>query len=205
VTTRTVTVRSPSLWGEAKYVVLAVFQILFWSAMVTGALRPSGKRASTPAAPGSIGFEVAFRDLAGPEQRMFRRCLEGLTEAEDVRGRTGQWPSVEELAARNIPPFATDPVDTARYRWRLLRDGTLVNYVGVPEGDPARPALAIIVLEPDPGTPADPTAPLDETHHRLTDGTLLHVAVWSGPKLFQPPMWSPPVEKGWRRITMVTP
>ena len=32
--------------------------------------------------------------------------------------------------------------------------------------------------EPDPGAPPDP-AREDEEHHRLTDGTMLHVSIWT--------------------------
>ena len=35
--------------------------------------------------------------------------------------------------------------------------------------------------EPEPGMPPDP-APNDETHHRLTDGTTLHVSIWNMPE-----------------------
>ena len=48
-------------------------------------------------------------------------------------------------------------------------------------------AVAALVLrgrvtrEPAPGEPPDP-APNDETHHRLADGTTLHVTIWTIPE-----------------------
>ena len=47
--------------------------------------------------------------------------------------------------------------------------------------DPSQPAWVLVILEPEPGAPADP-APNDETHHRLPDGTTLHVSIWSMPE-----------------------
>jgi len=42
----------------------------------------------------------------------------------------------------------------------------------------AAPAWMIAIKEPEPGVPTD-TAPNDEEHHRLPDGTVLHVSVWT--------------------------
>ena len=44
--------------------------------------------------------------------------------------------------------------------------------------------------------------PVDETHHKLRDGTILHVSVWTGPKTLDKPAATPAFEDGWRRITM---
>ena len=44
--------------------------------------------------------------------------------------------------------------------------------------DPAKPAWLLEIQEPEPGTAPDP-APNDEEHHRLPDGTTLHVYVWT--------------------------
>jgi hypothetical protein len=133
---------------------------------------------------------------------VYRQALEGLTEAEDVRSGKGDWPTVDALATRRIPPFAPDPLDRASYRWQLLRDGTLVNYVGTPDAASKRSTFVISILEPDPGTPIDPTAYVDETHHKLKDGTLLHVSIWIGTRTLTRPAATPPFEDGWRRITM---
>ena len=40
-----------------------------------------------------------------------------------------------------------------------------------------------MMVEPDPGTANDPSALVDEVHHRLGDGAMIHVTVWMGPGL----------------------
>lgn len=196
---RTLVVQSPSLWRETARVGHAAFLIVFWSAMAMWCNQPRDVRSSARKA---AFDQVAFRDLDSDAQRMFRLAQEGLTEAEDVRSRTNQWPTVESLAARNIPPFASDPIDTAGYHWRMLEDGTLIDYVAAPEPGSPRPTFAIVILEPDPGTPIDPSAATDEVHHKLRDGTLLHVGIWTGKKPMEHAVAMPPLEDGWRQITM---
>ena len=196
---RTVTVESPSLWRETGGVIRALLHIVFWSAAIMFATSGGDAASGGPPRTTLAVDEIAFRDLDAAGQRLYRAALAGLTEAEDVRSRTGDWPTVEVLAARRVPPFAPDPIDRAGYRWRLLRDGLLVNYVGTPA---AGPTIAIVVLEPDRGMAADPQAIVDETHHRLRDGTLLHVSIWTGAKPLANPVSTPAFEDGWRRITM---
>lgn len=199
---RTVIIQSPSVARELKFVLFVVFQIVFWSAMIMGG--DGSKRAV--AAKSTTGFEERpFSDLDPEDQRLYRKCIEGTTEAEDVRATTKSWPSVAEMAKRLVPPFAPDPLDHAGYTWTLRRDGTLVNYVGSPGPGSTRATFMIIVLEPDPGTSPEPGAVPDETHHKLPDGTLLHVSIWIGPKPLAAPVWIPPLENGWRRITMTNP
>ncbi len=193
---RTVIVQSPSVLRETAGVVRAVVHIVFWSALLMGASWFHGRSAGTAARTATAVDEVAFAALDGDAQRLYRDCLTGLAEAETTRSTTGDWPTVEQLAARKTPPFAD-----AGYRWRMLRDGTLVNYVGEAAN---RPAFVISILEPDPGMPIDPQAVVDETHHKLRDGTVLHVSVWTGTKTLTKPAASPPFEDGWRRITMTT-
>jgi hypothetical protein len=43
---------------------------------------------------------------------------------------------------------------------------------------PSKPAWLLEIQEPEPGTAPDP-APNDEQHHRLPDGTTLHIYVWT--------------------------
>ncbi len=203
---RTVIVQSPSLLRETGGVIRAVIHIVFWSAMIMGASWCQGRRpnASATRAPSVAVDEVAFRDLDADNQRIYRLALEGLTEAEDARSRTNDWPSVESLATRRIPPFAPDPLDRANYRWRLLREGVLVNYVGTPDPGSKRMTFVISILEPDPGTPIDPQAVVDEIHHKLRDGTMIHVGVWVGPKSLERAAATPAFEDGWRQVTMTT-
>ena len=201
---RTVIVQPPSLMRETGGVIRAVFHIIFWSAAVMGTTwgRGAGSQA-VKAAPTAVD-EVAFRDLDPTDQRMYRQCLEGLTEAEDVRSKA-DWPTIEQLGARKIPPFASDPLDHAGYTWRVLRDRSIVNYVGTPDPASKRPTFVIVIVEPEPGAPIDPQAVTDETHHKLRDGTIIHVSIWTGSRTLATAASTPAFEDGWRRITMATP
>ncbi len=197
---RTVSVQPPSLLRETKAVALALLQIAVVSAIAIQASRPSK---ADPA--GSLmADEVAFAKLDGDEQRLFRRALEGLAEIEDHRNAKGGWPTIEELSARAVPPFTADPIDHFDYRWTLLRDRLVTNYIGIP-GAVERPTLVIAVVEPEPG--AAEIADVDETHHKLADGTMIHVGIYRGTLRALPPG---PLSQfsfgdGWRRIVGVAP
>jgi hypothetical protein len=131
-------------------------------------------------------YQRLFRGLGGEDQRLFRELQEGLLEAENVRSSTRRWPAPGTLAGRGVPPFADAAGRDGRrlYRWQLRQEGPIVNYLGLP-ADRRDPALLLLVQEPDPGAPAQGspaggagTQATDEVHHRLADGTLLHVSVW---------------------------
>ena len=64
-----------------------------------------------------------------------------------------------------------------------MQTGTAVNYIGTPEAASKRETFVLIVTEPDPGTAIDPSAQVDDVHHRLADGSMIHVTVWIGPAL----------------------
>ena len=83
--------------------------------------------------------------------------------AEAVRARTGAWPDV--LSA-----------EAAGYQWTRFQQGTIINYFGQPK-DPSALAWIVEIQEPEPGMPPDP-APPDDEHHRLADGTMLHIYIW---------------------------
>ena len=210
---RTITVHSPSVMRETGYVARAVLHVLFWSAALMGASLAKSNQQAAAGTPATALDEVAFGTLDAGAQRLYRQCLDALAEGEDHRGKTGTWPTVEQMAGRNIAPFV-DPLDKAGYRWTLLAKGTVIDYVGTPDASSGRPTLSLIngVVEPDPGTPNDPGAPTDETHHRLRDqpaaagGTMIHVAIWEipGAKTLDAAVPTPPFEDGWRRITMAT-
>ncbi|MBV8199488.1 MAG: hypothetical protein JOZ15_02585 [Acidobacteria bacterium] len=132
-----------------------------------------------------LPYQRLFRTLDGEDQRLFREMQEGLLEAENVRSSSRRWPAPAALAAQGVPPFADAPGRGGRrlYRWQLRQRGPIVNYLGLP-ADARDPALLLLVQEPDPqalaagqgaGTLAQAT---DEVHHRLADGTLLHVSTW---------------------------
>ena len=129
---------------------------------------------------GLLPYQQLIRDAPPNEQRIFRELQEGLLEAERIRAETGRWPDVAALEAQGIPPFARDPTQKVAYAWTSVRQDWATNYLGVPS-DSSQPAWALVILEPEPGTPPDP-APNDETHHRLPDGTTLHVSIWTMPE-----------------------
>jgi hypothetical protein len=196
---RTVAVRSPSIRRETQILAIAVFQIAFWSSVVIASTR-SG---TVDPASSLQADEIAFARLDDPDQRMYRRALEGMQEIEDAKSRTGEWPSVETLATRGIPPFADDPIDKFDYRWQLVRSRYVTNYVGI-SGFSDKPTFVIALVEPEPG--AEERVPVDETHHQLTDGNMIHVGVWRGTARTHPsPLAQFPFLDGWRRIAMGAP
>jgi hypothetical protein len=66
--------------------------------------------------------------------------------------------------------------------------------------------LLIAIAEPGPGMPPDPTAVVDESHHILRDGTLLHVSISAGTaRTLGRPIAMPAFEDGWRKIVMERP
>jgi hypothetical protein len=88
----------------------------------------------------------------------------------------------------------------------LRRQGSNVTYLGTPPA--GGPAYLLLLQEPPPGTPGDPPdTPPDETHHRLANGTILHVSIWEQPAgrvAADPAVLDRPYLGGWRQI-LVTP
>jgi len=128
-----------------------------------------------------LPWQLPFASLPSVTQRQVRELHEACDEALRFRGDRGRWPTVAELAADGIAPFATPATTSARanapYAWQYA--------VSPAKSNGARPLL-LQLLEPRPGDTegADPRAPVveDETHRRLSDGTLLHVGFWIGPE-----------------------
>jgi hypothetical protein len=153
-----------------------------------------------------LPYQTVIQNRAEADQRMFRELQEGLLEAERGRSVDGAWPDVKTLAEQGIPPFAADPTaKTARFQWQLLRSGTLVNYLGIPDR-PGVPAWLLLVQEPDPGVPPDQTFE-DEEHNRLLDGTMLHVSTWSYADGLQASgkLVRLPQAEGWTQIYAIGP
>jgi hypothetical protein len=195
-------VASPSGRRETLAVAQGAFQIVFWTALLIAVER--GDARSRLAAPALGLGEIAFAELASADQRVFRALREGLGEAEIARAAGGEWPSVAELADQGVPPFAADPLDREGYRWERLRQGRVTNYLGVARPGSKRPSFLAVIQEPEPGLPADPQAKPDDVHHRLPDGTMLHVTIWRGPALGPSPvvLAVPPIERGWSAIVV---
>jgi hypothetical protein len=178
---RTIEIHPPSVRAETVNVLKAAAAIMLIVAAYV--FRPSfGSPDSAIRQPqlGLLPYQQLIRDAPPAEQRLFRELQEGLLEAERIRAQTGGWPDVAMLEREGIPPFAADPTRKIEYKWTSIRQDWVTNYLGVP-ADPSQPAWVLVVLEPEPGAPPDP-APNDETHHRLPDGTTLHVSIWNIPE-----------------------
>ena len=104
--------------------------------------------------------------LVGADQTMFADLTKRMIDVEGVRAAQGRWPEAGQL--QTLPGFS----------WTASREGYFLNYLATPTDDPAAAAWLLVIQEPDPQAPIDP-APNDETHHRLPDGTVLHVSIWT--------------------------
>ncbi len=151
-----------------------------------------------------LPYQSLTRDLPEPDQQMFRNLRQVLLTAETDRARTGAWPEPSQLARRGVVPFGA-AADTAAYEWSRLQQGAIINYFGRPR-DPAQPAWLLEIQEPEPGMPPDP-APLDEEHHRLPDGTMLHAYVWAHRFGGQVPVGfvRQPQNSGWTEVFSTPP
>lgn len=151
-------------------------------------------------------FQQMIGDRTPTEQRTFRELQEALLEAEMRRSETGAWTYPETLGAEGVPPFAFDPtVKTGPYAWSLRGDGLYFNYVGMPERA-EDPTWMILITEPLPGAPPD-LASEDEEHHRLIDGTMLHVSTWVRTDGERVPdeVIQVPANQGWTQLYAVSP
>ena len=178
----------------------ATIVILVWVYLAaTAGSRGDAGRALLP-------YQTLAQNRPSAEQRMFRALQEGLLEAEAVRSTTGTWPLPAALATDGIPPFAPDPtVKTGAYRWSQQQSGPFVNYLGIPER-PGTPAWVVLIQEPEDGVPPDQNYE-DEEHHRLLDGRMLHVSIWSHPSGAAAPerLTRVPQAEGWQQIYAVSP
>ncbi|MFO0759953.1 MAG: hypothetical protein U0359_25940 [Byssovorax sp.] len=202
-TPRTVIIPSPSARRETVMVARAVFFLLYGAAFLLSAEQRHAQAFLLGAEPApSSPFERRFADLDSEEQRIYRALGEGITEAEGRRSQAGAWPTIEQLAAEGIPPFSPDPIDRSRTTWAMIHRGTFTNYLGTPDPASGRPSWIVMITEPDPGTPVDPSAIVDEVHHRLRDGTMIHVVIGLGPALgpLTEPIGVLPFERGYRQI-----
>jgi hypothetical protein len=120
-------------WPAAPFVLLA---LLVWGAGVARA-RLTGATTAEPAAP---PWQHSFLELTGPQQRLYRELREGLDDAENRRAETQRWPDPAELAADQVPAFATSA-------WSLATQGPYVNYVG----EAAGLRWLVLYIEPEPG------------------------------------------------------
>jgi hypothetical protein len=180
--------------------------ILLLAALIVGgigiylALRVSGSGTDTQK--DLLPYQVLARALPDAEQQTFAAIRRGLGDAEAERARLARWPEPSALASRGIPPFAGD---ANSLRWQQFQQGKTVDYLGIPS-DPASPAWLLVLQEPEPNMPPDP-APLDDEHHKLPDGTTMHVYVWMhqyGGRV-TPGFIAQPQSQGWTQVFRVPP
>jgi len=202
---RTVEVVPPSRLDEGAWVFMASAFVVLCVIYIVAFERAPASETTTAAARALLPFQMLFRDLTSPEQRLFREMQEGATEAVAVRGSSGSWPAVEALAAQGVPPFAVDVLDKSQLRWRRRDAGLLHQYVGEP-AVPSSPAFMISILEPEPVTGERPLpGVVDEEHQLLSDGTLLHVTYWTRTGgVNSPEPISDPGLEGWKQIRVKT-
>jgi hypothetical protein len=167
-------VRSPGrrAEGRERTGILTVAGLVIGAVGLYLALRTSGGPGN--AERNLLPYQALARTLTESEQQMFTAIRRGLGDAEAGRARTSRWPEPLVLAAAGVPPFATAAADGIT--WQRFQQSATVNYLGLPE-EPSAPAWLLMIQEPEPNAPPDP-APLDEEHHRLPDGTTLHIYVW---------------------------
>ncbi len=149
-------------------------------------------------------YQMLVRDLVGPEQLMFDRLQQGVSDAEVVRAQTGRWPDPASLGGLPAAfPAGDESLPSPLYAWSRAQEGFVVNYLALPSNDDASAAWLLRIQEPDPNAPLD-VAPNDEVHHRLPDGTVLHVTVWThrfGGRLSRAFVLQPELT-GWTQLLM---
>jgi len=115
---------------------------------------------------GLLPYQSLASTLPEPDQQQFQALREVRLTAEAGRARDSRWPEAASLG-----------LSGADYQWARFERGVVTNYLGQPR-DPSQPAWLLEIQEPEPGMLPDP-APNDDEHHRLPDGTTLHVYVWT--------------------------
>jgi hypothetical protein len=198
--TRTVSVELLSLSAELAHLLRAGTAILLGVWLYLAAVLTDQNATRR----GLLPYQALIQSRPAVEQRLFRELQEGLLESEAIRSRSGAWPDISDLAGEGIPPFAPDPTARAAYRWQLRRDGSFVNYLGFSEKSDG-PAWLLLIQEPAPGIPPDQTFE-DEEHHRLLDGTMLHVSTWQRPAAADVSgVLRVPQTEGWTQLYAVGP
>ncbi|MDP2273356.1 MAG: hypothetical protein Q8N23_08910 [Archangium sp.] len=116
---------------------------------------------SQPAEP-APSWQKPISELTVEQQRFYRELRAQLRAAERERGTTKRWPAPAGIFADG---------------WVQRRQGLYVNYLGEREGL----RWLVLFIEPDPRAAPEKAPPEDDEHHTLSDGTALHVTVWTQP------------------------
>ena len=137
-----------------------------------------------PPAAALLPYQGWVGELPRAARRRFAEVRSALRLAEQHRGKTQQWPA----------QFVND----RELAWSLSIHGPYVNYLGIPS-DPAGLRWLVLIIEPEPAAIRDPAPPEDEEHQTLSDGTGLHVTVWTSPNTGSLPLavLAFPAAEGW--------
>jgi len=150
--------------SRERFGVIALGVLIIATVGIYLALRSSALE-STGAAGSLMPYQTLVRDLPSSDQALYASLYGQFAGLENARAVTGKWPDAATL-------------ELASYAWSGARQGFYLNYLAKPASDVSAAAWLLVIQEPDPLATPDP-APNDETHHRLPDGTVLHVGVWS--------------------------
>ncbi|MGV3624448.1 MAG: hypothetical protein ACO1OB_26755 [Archangium sp.] len=138
-----------------------VVWVLVAFAVFGGAVVWKRVRNATPAPAALADWQRPVSELAADQRRVYTAIRASLRAVEDDRARTKSWPE------RDLSP------DT---RWTRTQQRLAINYVA----DVGDLRWLVLFLEPDPRT-NEPAPPEDDEHHTLSDGTALHVTIWTQP------------------------
>lgn len=172
---RTVEARSPSAKKET-VVVIGVAVLVLAAGLV---LAPGPTRGPEALPSGELlPYQRLFSTLPPEDQLRYRELLEGVMEAESLRAESGAWPTVETLITAGIPPFVPNPILKGTLTWAQRGQAPVYNYLGQPNG--AGVAWLVLLQESGDrlGKEVPTVADLDEQHHLLSNGEIIHFSVW---------------------------
>ncbi len=182
--------------GQERFRVVALAAGVVLLIAVYFGLRPSVTETGT-----LMPYQMLARDLVSADQAMFGALRQSLLDAEALRSTNGRWPEAAAVASlpRHAAGEGASPAEA--FTWRQQSQGVITHYIGLPAQDVAAPAWMVAIREPEPGVPTD-NAPNDEEHHRLPDGTVLHVSIWThrfGGQV-DPAFVAQPEAAGWTQV-----
>lgn len=119
-------------------------------------------RLAAAPAPPAPAWQRPVSELNDSQQTFYARLRGQLRAAERERGITNDWPPAAGIFLEG---------------WVQRRQGSYVNYLGAAEGL----RWLVLFIEPDPRAEKVEAPPEDDEHHTLSDGTPLHVTVWTQP------------------------
>ena len=110
-----------------------------------------------------LPYQARVGLLPSTEQERFAQVSAAIRQAEAGRATNKAWPST-----LGVPGLT----------WVQRGKGLYVNYLGIP-AEPEQLRWLVLLIEPEPSAIKDKAPPEDEQHHTLSDGTPIHVSVWT--------------------------